>query len=196
MQLQLVQCVIALTFLAYQTSSATVATPQLPADLNQTVTQALIASTENQTNLMEEEYWPIKDNYWLLISQSNLYMHLKYIFSVLKQAEKSLGKRQADQKITGVLSITADRASERYNEADFVFTAISGHEVTLGDALLAVTGLISWYEQEPASEMKLTAYFYLADQSEHGRGNYGYGAMKRVWQPFPPSLGGNVSVSR
>ncbi len=195
MQLQLLQYVIAMTFFTYHTSSALVATFQFPADHNQTVAQALIVSPKNQTNLAED-FWPIKDNYWLEIDTTNTYMDLKYVHSILKRAEYTLGKRPAGQIITGVLSITADRTLEPFNEAEFVFSAREGNEVTLADAIMAATGLNSWYESEPLVEKKYAAYFWLTEQGAEGRGNFGYGALKRTWQPFPPSIGGNVSVSR
>ena len=196
MQLQLSQYVIAMTFAAYLISSALVATFKLPANHNQTVAQALIASPNNQTNLSADEEWPIKDDYWLEISKSNIFMELGHIHTVLKRADRLLGKRPAGEKITGVLSIKADRTTDLYNEGEFVFTAIHGKEVTVADALLAVTGLTGWYQSEPLSEKKWAIYFYLTEQGPTGQGIFGNGALKRVWQKFPPSVDGNVSVSR
>ena len=196
MQLHLVQYVIAMAFFTYHTSSALVATFQFPANHNQTVAQALIASPDNQTNLTEADFWPVKDNYWLEIDTSNIYMDLKYVHSVLKRADVTLGKRPAGQTITGVLSVTADRTIEPHNEAEFVFTAIEGHEVTLADAIMSATGLNSWYQSEPLIERRYATYFYLTEQGAEGRGKFGYGALKRTWQPFPPRIAGNASVSR
>ena len=196
MQVQLLQYVIAMIFLTYHTSSGLVTTLQFPTEYNQTVTQALVASPNNQKNLTEAEFWPVKDNYWLEIDTTDTYMDLNYVHSVLKRVDRTLGKRPAGQIITGVLSVTADRTIEPYNEGEFVFTAIEGNQVTLADAIMSAAALDSWYEQEPLIKKKYGTYFYLTDQGSGGRGTFGYGAVKRTWQPFPPSFTGNISVSR
>ena len=196
MQLQLLPYVIAMTFFVYHKSSALIATFQFPANRNQTVAQALITTPTNQKNLTKGDFWPIKDNYWLEIFTSNIHMDLVYVHSVLNRAERSLGKRPAGEEITGILSIGADRTVEPYNEAEFVFSAIKEYQVTLADAILAATGLNSWYEQEPLREKKFATYFWISEQGPEGRGYYGYGALKRTWQPFPPRIAGDVSVSR
>ena len=196
MQLQLLQYVIGMTFFTYHMSSALVTTFQFPTEYNQTVTQALVASPNNQTNLTEADFWPVKDNYWLEIDTSDTYMDLKYVHSVLKRVDRTLGKRPAGQTITGVLSVTADRSVEPYNEGEFVFTATARNQVTLADAIMSAAALNSWYEQEPLKKKEYATYFYLTEQGPEGRGTFGYGALKRVRQPFPPSIAGNISVSR
>ena len=196
MQLQQLQYVIGMIFFTYHTSSALVATLQFPTEDNQTITQALVASPNNQTNLTETEFWPVQDNYWLQIDTSGTYMDLIYVHSILRKVDRTLGKRPAGQIITGVLSVTADRTIEPYNEGEFVFTAIEGNQVTLADAIMSAAALDRWYEQEPLIKKKYGTYFYLTDQGLGGRGTFGYGALKRTWQPFPPSLSGNISVSR
>lgn len=196
MQFQLLQSVFAMIFFTYHTSYASITTFQFPTDYNQTVTQALVVSPNNQTNLTEADFWPVKDNYWLEIDTSSTYMDLKYIHSVLKRVDRTLGKRPAGQIITGVLSVTADRSIEPYNEGEFVFTAIRGNQVMLADALMSAAALDSWYEQEPVMEKEYATYFYLTDQGPGGRGTFGYGALKRTRQPFPPSIIGSSSVSR
>ncbi|KAK0507089.1 hypothetical protein JMJ35_010547 [Cladonia borealis] len=185
-----------MTFFTYHTSSALVTTFQFPPDYNQTIAQALVASPNNKTNLTEPDFWPVKDNYWLEIDTSETYMDLKYVHSVLKRADLTLGKRPAGQMITGVLSVTADRTIEPHNEGEFVFTAVTGNQVTLADAIMSAAALNSWYEQEPLIKKKYATYFYLTEQGPEGRGTFGYGALKRVWQPFPPSIAGDISVSR
>ena len=196
MQVQLLQYIIAMIFFSYHTSSALVTTFQFPTDYNQTVTQALATSPNNQANLTEAEFWPVKDNYWLEIDTTDTYMDLRYVHSVLRRVDRTLGKRPAGQTITGVLSVTADRTIEPYNEGEFVFTAVTGNEVTLADAIMSAAALNTWYEQEPLIKKKYGTYFYLTDQGPGGRGTFGYGALKRSWQPFPPSITGNISVSR
>ena len=187
--------VIAMTSFAYHTASASVATFHHPADQNQTIAQAILLSPTNQTNLTESEFWPIEGNYWLELDKTNIYMDLTYVHSVLARAYRSLEKQPADLNITGTFSITADRTIEPHNECAFVYAAIPGGESTFGDAFMVVKGLTAWYHQEPLGEKKVATYFYLTEQATPGRGIFGYGALKRVWQPFPPSIGGTVSAS-
>lgn len=185
--------VIAMTLFAYHIAFALVATFELPANKNQTVAQAVVVSP---TNLTESEFWPIEGNYWLELDKTSTYMNLAYVQSVLARAHRSLEKQPADLKITGTFSITADRTIEPYNEGVFVYAAIPGGETTLGDAFMAVKGLTAWYQQEPLPEKKFAIYFYLTEQATSGRGVIGHGALKRTWQPWPPSIGGIVSASR
>ena len=196
MQLLILPYVIAMTSFAYHTASASLATLHLSADQNQTVAQAVLLSPTNQTNLTDSEFWPIEGNYWLELDKTNIYMDLTYVHSVLARAYRSLEKQPADLKITGTFSITADRTSEPHNEGAFVYAAIPGGETTFGDAFMTVKGLSTWYQQEPLREQKVATYFYLAEQVIPGRGMIGHGALKRVWQPFPPPIGGNVSASQ
>lgn len=196
MQLLVLQYLIAMTSVAYHTTSALVFPFKHPAQDNQTLAQAVLGSLRNQTHLTEPEFWPIEGNYWLELDKSNVYMDLKYVHSVLTRAYRSLEKQPADLKLVGILSITADRTIEPYNEGVFEYAAPPGGESTMGEAFMALKGLTAWYQQEPLREKKFATYFYLTDQAEGGRGVFGYGALKRTWQPFPPELGGNVFVWR
>ena len=196
MQLLILPYVIVMTSFAYHTSSALVTTFELPANHNQTVAQALLVSPTNQTNLTESEFWPIEGNYWLELDKTKIYMDLTYVHSVLARAYRSLEKQPADLKLTGTFSVTADRTIEPHNEGAFVYAAIPQGETTFGDAFMAVKGLSAWYQQEPLGEKKVATYFYLTEQATPGRGIIGHGALKRLWQPFPPSIGGTVSASR
>ena len=123
-------------------------------------------------------------------------MNLEYVHSILNQAERRLEKRPADQIIEGFLNIPADRALEPHNDGDFTFGAIDGDVVTMADALMVAKALNSWYQAEPLIEGQFATYFWLYQQGTGARGNYGCGALKRVWQPYPPSIAGNVSSSR
>ena len=197
MQLPLLQYVIAITSFTYHTSSALVTTFQIPANQNQTVVQAFIPPPENQTILTEPEFWPIKDDYWLEIEKTTTYMDLNYVHSVLDRTERYLGKQPAGQIIPNVLSITADRTLQPYNEGEFVFSSIEGDVVTVDDAVMSATALNSWYKQEPLIDKKFAVYFWLHEQVEKGRRTYGAGGLKRTWQPYPPpSIAVNVSLSR
>ena len=157
------------------------------------ITPNLTITHTNITASDQDWDWPIKDNYWLEISLGDVYMDLKYVQSVLQRAVRTIEKGQPGQLITGILSIEADRSLQPLNEANFVFTAIHGKEVTLDDAYLAATGLMDWYKSE---KQEYICYFYLRDVGPKGKGTYGYGAMKRVRMPFPPSINVNVSISR
>ena len=196
MQLLALQHLIAMTSFAYHTASALAVPFRLPAQHNQTVTEAVLISLKSPTNLTDSEFWPIEGNYWLEIDKSNIHMDLQYVHSVLTRAYRALEKQPADLKLEGILSVKADRTREPYNEDVFEYAAIPRGESTMGEAFMALKGITAWYQQEPLQEKRFATYFYLTDQGEGGRGVFGYGAMKRKWQPFPPSLGGNVSVSR
>ena len=197
MQLHLLQYVIAVTSFTYHTSSALITTFQIPANQNQTVVQALTPSPDNQTMLTEPEFWPIKDNYWLEIERTTVYMDLNYVHSVLDRTERYLGKRPADHIIPNVLSITADRTLQPYNEGEFVFSGIGEGVVTVNDAVMSATALDNWYKQEPLTDKKFAVYFWLHEQGEKVRRNYGAGGLKRTWQPYPPpNIAGNVSLSQ
>lgn len=195
MQLLILQYLMAMTSFAYHTISALVVPFKLPAQHNQTAAQAVLGSP-NQINLTESEFWPIEGNYWLELEKSNIYMDPKYIHTILGRAYRSIEKQPADMKLTGTFTITADRTTEPHNEGEFVYAAVPGGESTFGEAFMALKGLSAWYQQEPLQEMKVATYFYLTEQGTAGRGIFGHGALKRVWQPFPPAIGVNVSVSR
>ena len=196
MQLLALQYLIAMTSFAYHTASALAVPFRLPAQHNQTVAEAVLISLKNQTNLTDSEFWPIEGNYWLEIDKSDVYMKLEYVHSVFARAYRTLEKQPADLKLEGILSITADRTLEPYNEGVFEYSAIPRGETTMGEAFMALKGLTAWYQQEPLQEKKFATYFYLTEQGDGGRGVIGYGALKRTWQPFPPALSGNVFVSR
>ena len=181
MQLQILHYL----FLFYHIALATAET--FTTTRNLTITHTNITVSEQSWD------WPIKDNYWLEISLGDVSMDLRYVESVLQRAMRTIEKGRSGQPITGVLSIEADRTLQPRNEANFVFTAIHGKEVTLDDAYLAAKGLMDWYQSE---KQKYVSYFYLNDVGPEGKGTYGYGAMKRVRMPFPPSSNGNVSISR
>lgn len=157
------------------------------------ITPHLTSTDTNVTVPGQNWDWPIKDDYWLDIRTGNVYMDLKNIQSLLQRATKIIGKGKYRQPITGILSIEADRSLQPWNEANFVFAAYEGHEVTLDDAYMAATGLMDWYNSE---KQKYVCTFLLNDVGPGGKGTYGYGAMKRVWMPFPPTVNGNVSISR
>ncbi|KAK0509146.1 hypothetical protein JMJ35_008517 [Cladonia borealis] len=157
------------------------------------ITPNLTITHTNITPLAQNWDWPIKDDYWLDIRVSNVYMDLEHVQSVLQRAMRTIEKGQSGQPITGILSIEADRNLQPRNEANFVFGAFEGHEVTTDDAYLAATGLMDWYKSE---KQKYVCTFHLNDVGPEGKGTFGYGAMKRVWMPFPPSINGNVSISR
>ena len=137
--------------------------------------------------------WPIKDDYWLDIRTGNVYMDLEYVQSVLQRAMRTIEKGKHGQPITGILSIEADRNLQPRNEANFVFAAFEGQEATLEDAYMAATGLMNWYNSE---KQTCVCTYHLNDVGPGGKGTYGYGAMKRLWMPFPPTVNGNVSISR
>ena len=196
MQLLVLQYLIAMTSFTYHTASALAVPFRLPAKHNQTVAEAVLIPLKNQTNLTDSEYWPIEGNYWLEIDKTSTYMELNYVHSVLTRAYRALEKQPADLKLEGILSIPADRTSEPPNEYVFDYSAIPQGETTMGDAFMALKGLTAWYQQEPLQAKKFATYFYLTEQGIGARGVIGYGAMKRTWQPFPPTLSGNVFVSR
>ena len=181
MKLQILYCL----FISYHTALAIVEKFNITPNLNIT--------HPNITVSKQDWDWPIKDNYWMEISLGDAYMDLKYVQSLLQRAIRTIEKGTSGQVIKGILSIEADRSSQPRNDANFVFTAIHDKEVTLDDAYLAATGLMDWYKSE---EQKYVCYFYLKDVGPGGKGTYGYGAMKRVRMPFPPSIDGNVSISR
>ena len=193
MQLLVLQYLIAMTSFAYHTASALVVPFYLPADQNQTVAQALLLSPANQTNFVASEIWPIEGDYWLEIDKVQTHMDLQNVYSVLARAKNAVGKKQGDQDVKGIFSVTANRETERYNECEFVYAAAPGKVSSWEEASLALKGLTTWYQQEPLQEKKFATYFYII---KGGEGVFGYGALKRIWQPFPPSIGGNVSVSR
>ena len=172
-------------FISYHAALAIVETFNITPNL--TTTHSDITASEQDWD------WPIKENHWLEISLGDVYMDLKYSQSLLQRAMRTIEKGTSGQVITGILSIEADRSLQPRNDANFVFTAIHGKEVTLDDAYLAATGLMDWYKSET---QKYVCYFYLKDVGPEGKGTYGYGAMKRVRMPFPPSIDGNVSLSR
>ena len=157
------------------------------------ITPNLTITHANVTVSAESWDWPIKDDYWLDIRESDVYLDLKYIQNVLQRAIRTIEKGQSAQPVTGILSIEADRTAQPRNEANFVFGAFEGHEVTLDDAHLAATGLTDWYNSE---QQGYVCTFHLNDVGPEGKGTFGYGAMKRFWMPFPPSINGNVSISR
>ena len=152
----------------------------------------LTTADTNITAPGENWDWPIKDDYWLDIRTGNDYMNLGNVQSVLQRAIRTIGKGEHKQPIAGTLSIEADRSSQPRNEANFVFAAFEGHEVTLDDALMAATGLMDWFNLD---KQELVCTFHLNDMGPGGKGTYGYGAMKRVWMPFPPRVNSNVSTS-
>ena len=172
-------------FLCYPTALAIAETFNITPNL--TITHANITVSAQSWD------WPIKDDYWLDIRQSDVYLDLKYIRSVLQRAIRTIEKGQSAQPITGILSIEADRNVQPRNEANFVFGAFEGHEVTTDDAYLAATGLTDWYNSE---QLESVCTFHLNDVGPGGKGTFGYGAMKRIWMPFPPNINGNVSISR
>ena len=153
----------------------------------------LITTDTNITAPGQNWDWPIKDDYWLDIRTGNVYMDLEYVRSVLQRAMRTIEKGEHGQSITGTLSIEADRSSQPRNDANFVFAAFEGQKVTLDDAYMAAKGLMDWYNEE---EQKYVCTFHLNDVGPGGKGTYGYGAMKRVWMPFPPSVNSNVSIWR
>ena len=157
------------------------------------VTSSLTTTDTNITAPGQNWDWPIKDDYWLDIRSGNVYMDLKNIQSVLQRAIRTIGKGKYKQPIIGILSIEADKDLQPWNEANFVFAAFEGQEVTLDDAYMAATGLMGWYNAEKQS---FVSTFHLNDVGPGGNGTYGYGAMKRAWMPFPPSVNGYVSISR
>ena len=197
MQLLILPYVIAMTSYAYHTASALVVPFHLPADQNQTVAQAVLISPANRTNLAASEFWPIEGDYWLELEKTNTYMDLQYVYSVLARAQNALGKKQADQHVKGIFSVTANKEIEPHNEYEFVYAAAPGKVSSWEEASLALKGLSTWYQQEPLQGKKFATYFYLVEGGKaKEEGVLGYGALKRVWQPFPPAIGGNVSVSR
>ena len=158
---------------------------------NHTISQALNPIPSNGSTLTEEDEWPLKDGYWLQLDTANdLYLPEKNIMAVLPRAEKTLGKKPHNDKITGIAEFGPD-GTDPHNEAVFVIMPAFGNELTWGDAVNVVVGLIEWYR---ARQLYVTTYFWLKDQAT-GRGEIGYGAMKRRWQPFPPDYNANISIS-
>lgn len=171
--------------------TASVQSASIGTIINHTVSQALSPIPPNGSTLNEEDEWPLKDGYWLqLDARRDLYLPEKNIMAVLPRAETTLGKKPHNGKITGIAEFGPD-GTDPYNEAVFVIMPAFGNELTWGDAVNVVVGLIEWYR---ARQLNVTTYFWLIDQAT-GRGHIGYGAMKRRWQPFPPGYNANVSIS-
>ena len=156
-----------------------------------TVPQALGPTRSNGSMLTEEDEWPLKDGYWLQLNTGrDIYLSGKDIMAVLPRAEKALGKKPHSGEVTGLVEFGPD-GSDPHNEAVFVIMPVFGNVMTWGNAVNTVVGLTEWYR---ARQLNVTTYFWLKDQAA-GRGDIGYGAMKRRWQPFPPDYGADVSTS-
>ncbi|KAL2043080.1 hypothetical protein N7G274_001840 [Stereocaulon virgatum] len=157
----------------------------------QTVPKALGPTRSNESMLTEEDQWPLKDGYWLQLDTGpDSYLPGKDIMAVLPRAEKALGKKPHSGAVPGLVEFGPD-GSDPYNEAIFVIMPVFGNVMTWGNAVNAVVGFTEWYH---ARQLNVTTYFWLKDQ-EGGRGNIGYGAIKRRWQPFPPDYRADVSTS-
>ena len=200
MQLQSIPSILFIaSTLVHASSTASIKSSQLARNLTlgfagnveQTSAQATTHTPSNRTELLEQEDWPINDEYWLNLDQTNQFLPLREINNILMKAERTLGKRQSGERIIGTLLIKADRQVLPHSEVEFAFTATPLQDATFGDAYMSVMGLTSWFRER---EQEHTTYFYLNEIK--GRGFIAMGALKRSWQPFPPFLAENGLVAR
>ena len=153
----------------------------------------------NQSNLTETFYQFLKNGNLLELDTSSVYLPQPDIDSVLKRAEKTVGKKPSSTPLGEHerFEIGADRTAEPYNEVVFVIEPVYEQTFTWSDAHAAVEGLIEWFkDEEQQVDTRVTTYFLYQDTSRGVPRSLGYGAVKRTWQPFPPGVEVNVTESR
>ena len=152
----------------------------------------------NQTNLTETFYQFLKNGNLLELDTSSLHLPQPDIDSVLKRAEKTLGKKPSSTPLgeRERFEIGADRIAEPYNEVVFVIEPVYERTFTWSDGHATVEGLIEWFKDgEQQVDKSVTTYFLYQDTPRGVPRSLGYGAVKRTWQPFPPGVEVNVTES-
>ncbi|KAL2047261.1 hypothetical protein N7G274_001280 [Stereocaulon virgatum] len=142
-------------------------------------------------NLTQTYYHFLPNGNLLQLETTTHKLPLTETLSVLLRASKSLGKKPSTHPLAPreKFEIGADRTAEPHNEADFVVEPIYEQRFTWGDALATVDGLKEWFE-EVGVDRSFTTYFYYQGVTAGGvLRTLGYGAVKKVWQPFPPGMG-------